>query len=176
MPLTATCLFDTGRLPAATLACARSTHAEVVGSVDETAQRPDLATLLPGSVPPPDRAADLTLADLVTPAPARRAVRDLGEALERGVLDRAQLVVSELVTNAILHGGGRAEVRCWREADGLVLQVGDDGPGIDDPFATLRPPALPVRGAGLWTANLEASQLSIDRRNPRGTVVTARID
>jgi serine phosphatase RsbU (regulator of sigma subunit)/anti-sigma regulatory factor (Ser/Thr protein kinase) len=41
------------------------------------------------------------------------------------LVDDAQLVVSELVTNALLHGGGRGEVRLRRIDDGVRAEVVD---------------------------------------------------
>ena len=45
------------------------------------------------------------------------------------VLDRALLVVSELVTNAITHGGGICELRLRLADDALRIEVVDDGSG-----------------------------------------------
>jgi anti-sigma regulatory factor (Ser/Thr protein kinase) len=89
--------------------------------------------------------------------------------------ERAELIVSELVTNAIVHGGGRADVRYWHEPNTIFIEVADDGAGIHDPVASLRPPALPVRGVGLWASHVEATRLHVAARHPHGTTVTAHI-
>jgi anti-sigma regulatory factor (Ser/Thr protein kinase) len=83
--------------------------------------------------------------------------------------------VSELVTNAVIHGGGRADVRYWREPNTIFVEVADEGAGIDDPVAALRPPEFPLRGVGLWASNIEATRLHVAARHPHGTIVTAHI-
>jgi hypothetical protein len=42
-------------------------------------------------------------------------------------VDDVLLATSELVTNAILHGGGTVVVTVWPGRDGLRVQVADDG-------------------------------------------------
>lgn len=179
LPLTATCLFDLNQLSPSNIERAMATHPVVEGDVPRHGAVPhdcDLESLVPSPLAVPTRPVDLSVDDLTDPASARRALRQVLDGGHQHLADRAQVIVSELVTNAILHGHGHASLRCWTDDAGLTLQVSDDGPGIDDPFASLRPPALPVRGAGLWISHLEATQLSVARRDPHGTVVTARID
>ncbi|WP_067633851.1 ATP-binding protein [Actinomadura latina] len=71
-------------------------------------------------------------ADTQAPGAARRFVGEWFR--DRGIDDAytAQLIVSELVTNALLHGQGPIVVRVVRdEADGLpVLEVEDGGDGL----------------------------------------------
>jgi DNA-binding NarL/FixJ family response regulator len=49
------------------------------------------------------------------------------------LLSDAQIVVTELVTNAFLHAGTRCELRAGLGARALRLQVTDYGPGMPDP-------------------------------------------
>ncbi|MBG0567998.1 ATP-binding protein [Actinoplanes aureus] len=60
----------------------------------------------------------------------------------------------ELITNAVRHGGGHGTVHVWTQADAVVCEVRDEGPGFSvPPPATLRPPAANVPGGrGLWLA------------------------
>ncbi|MCT2594651.1 ATP-binding protein [Streptomyces sp. N2-109] len=44
-------------------------------------------------------------------------------------MDDAALVVSELVTNATVHGDGRCRLRLSSEAGSLTIEVHDHGPG-----------------------------------------------
>jgi two-component sensor histidine kinase len=44
------------------------------------------------------------------------------------------VIVNELVTNAIKHGGGRVEVNCWSTPDTLHLEVSNDGASLPDGF------------------------------------------
>jgi anti-sigma regulatory factor (Ser/Thr protein kinase) len=63
------------------------------------------------------------------------------------------LMLTELATNSIEHGGGKATVRLFSEAGQLVGQVRDSGRFLD-PLAG-RTPALPgqIRGRGLLIVN-----------------------
>ena len=71
------------------------------------------------------------------PADVPAARRFLEEQCERwdcgGLLDDAQLVVTELVTNAFVHAGTRCELRASINDRSLRLQVTDYGPGMPDP-------------------------------------------
>lgn len=91
--------------------------------------RPAQAAPLPGPVP------DVGLP--TTAAAARTLVRGrlaLGapdlqdEEAGARVLADALLVTSELVTNAIRHGGGLTAFDLWITEDGLILNVGDASP------------------------------------------------
>jgi anti-sigma regulatory factor (Ser/Thr protein kinase) len=70
---------------------------------------------------------------LSAPSQARRAVRTLAPGLPVDTADLAELLTSELVTNAVRHGTGRVTlvIEC---GDGvLAISVSDDDPGM--PFA-----------------------------------------
>ncbi len=65
------------------------------------------------------------------PAQARKAVAPLGERVDARTLDDLRLVVSELVTNAVVHGPGEAiSVRVDVDDEGTVRgEIDDDGDG-----------------------------------------------
>lgn len=44
------------------------------------------------------------------------------------------VIVNELVTNAIKHGGGQVEVNCWNSPDTLHIEVSNDGARLPDRF------------------------------------------
>lgn len=170
--VTGLCLYDTDRVPASVLRTVPCTHPHPtpapLGS-DGLARLRRFADSL--EVPPvaPPRPPDRTLRNVSDVRMARREARSW--ALHRGV-DTAtaaelELLVDELVVNAGLHGGGDPEVALWSEPDGVVLSVTDDGPGIDDPFAGLRPPDLVHQGAGLWMAAVMGERF-VARTGPRG--------
>jgi hypothetical protein len=178
-PLTATCLFDTGCTPPAVLDMACCTHAELrIGSV----VAPSLAYGHAGCAYPapeillPGRAPDVRLPAPSVPADARALVTRLGTGVPVEVRERAQLVVTELVANAITHAGGATTLSMWFEPKRIFLCVEDDGPGVDDPFATLRPPGLSDHGRGLWLSHHAASELSVRARPGGGTRAAAVID
>jgi anti-sigma regulatory factor (Ser/Thr protein kinase) len=90
-------------------------------------------------------------------------------------LEHLVMVVSELATNAVRHGGGRGRLRLWRTGGSIFCQVADQGPGIADPLAgSRRVDAAEVSGRGLWICRQLADSLTIAPGSP-GTVVTASI-
>lgn len=92
-------------------------------------------------------------ADHRAPGAARDLVRELAEraGCERQQVERAVLLVSELVTNAVLHGDGRA-LRVTSTADGATIRVAvhDRSPGRPVP-REVGPDELHGRGLGLVT-------------------------
>lgn len=175
LPIVATCLFDTSRLGARAIDCTRATHLGVRhGTTTQRMPAVDPQRFTAPAVDRPDLPAD-AVDEVTTSAAARSMLRAEAGDAPPDLLRSAMLVLSELVTNAILHGGGTAEVSLWRTDDGVVMEVGDHGPGLSDRFAGLRPPHLPSRGAGLWIARLESARLSLTPRTPHGTIATAVI-
>ena len=79
-----------------------------------------------------DLGAVLALPALATSvARARRAVvQVLRDAGREDLCDTAALLVSEVVTNAVLHGDGTVEVRADVRDVVLRVEVEDDGPGV----------------------------------------------
>ncbi len=108
------------------------------------------------------------------------AVREqVGQAAEAFDLDVARvgdltLVVNEVATNSVRHGGGVGVLRIWEEGSSLICEVSDAG-RIDDPMAGRRKPS-PDRGSGfgLWLANLLCDLVQI-RSFPTGSVVRLHV-
>jgi len=66
------------------------------------------------------------------PRDARRAVRRLcADHMQAELLDDAELMVSELVSNAILHGEGNISLRASLDEDRLFVEVIDEGSGFE---------------------------------------------
>jgi anti-sigma regulatory factor (Ser/Thr protein kinase) len=86
------------------------------------------------------------------------------------------VVATELVTNAIRHGGGVGRLRLWRTAATLYLQVRDEGLGIADPqtAGTVPVPLTAVSGRGLWIVRKLCD--GVDIANTDGTTVTVMLD
>ena len=51
--------------------------------------------------------------------------------LDRDELDRAKVMVSELVTNAVMHGRGVISLRASLDQDRLLVEVIDEGSGFE---------------------------------------------
>ena len=88
----------------------------------------------------------------VAPAQARRAVRDVAFPVVNGeVADTAELLASELVTNAVMHGTGFVTLAIDRCEQTLEVSVGDDSPGIPQ-VQPERPLSLGGRGLRMVAA------------------------
>lgn len=97
------------------------------------------------------------------PARARAALRGLVEGTPAARLDDAALVLSELVTNAVLHGRTPLSVLLRLTGDVLRVEVADDS-AIGPSFSMLDPTA--VTGRGLLLVSELADAWGIE---PRGT-------
>ncbi len=94
------------------------------------------------------------------PAIARRCiVRWLAPEVEGEELDTAKLLVSELVTNAVVHGHGEITLRATLDEDRLLVDVIDQGRGFE---RTVRQRDFAsVGGRGLAIVDAEASRWGI---------------
>lgn len=118
---------------------------------------------------------DVELALTGEPASARAARRVTSDALRawqrHDLEDTATLVVSELVTNAILHAGTELSLRLSPRAQGVYIEVRDASPVL--PVSRdYREDATTGRGLGL--VELLASKWGADHR-PDGKIVWAEI-
>ena len=115
--------------------------------------------------------------DATAPAKARRLLeREFGELLEPGDLDRAKLALSELTTNAVLHGQGEITLQADIDDARLMVEVIDDGSGFEHVLREQDFEA--VGGRGLKIVDAESSRwgmhegtthvwFEIERRGPR---------
>lgn len=92
---------------------------------------------------------------LVDPTPAAGRCAIAGVAAAAGVAPEGLVVsVSEVLTNAHLHGRPPVVLRIWSAPGRVVATVTDAGRGLSDPFAGLRLPSPDLLGGrGLWIAN-----------------------
>jgi anti-sigma regulatory factor (Ser/Thr protein kinase) len=104
--------------------------------------------------------------DQDSPAAARRALDDLADHLPRRRLQDAQLLVSELVTNAIRHAGLEREdvITVAVEASDLALriEVSDPGPGFDPDD----PDPGRASGWGLYLVRELSDRWGVERNAP----------
>lgn len=142
--LTIVCPYDAARLDARTLRDAHATHPVVW----DGSQRRSSHGYAPHRIldrynqPLPGARGDTTFT--VTAAEHLRSLREftddrsarLGLGPERSA--DLQLIATELATNGLLHAGGGAEIRIWRDGDHLVCHVADTGQ-LTDPLAGRRP-------------------------------------
>jgi serine/threonine-protein kinase RsbW len=85
------------------------------------------------------------------------------------------LAVSEIATNAVVHGGGSGALSLWHDHDQITCRIADTGPGMADPAAGCTPPPPSATGGyGLWLARNLTSALLIST-SPAGTTVLVRL-
>ena len=82
-----------------------------------------------------------------------------GGALQADQLDTATLLVSELVSNAVLHGEGEVTLRVWVRPDALRVEVRDQG-GAFAPESR-GPEARATGGWGLQMVSMQSSRWGI---------------
>jgi anti-sigma regulatory factor (Ser/Thr protein kinase) len=152
------CPYDTSRLDGRTLADALATHPVVIEDDverDSPAYAPDRIVdtynqPLPHPPGSPARTYDASLLP-DTRAFALREAAGLGLPADR--CDDLALVVAELTTNSVIHGGGTGTLHIWASDGHLVCQVEDEG-HIADPLAGRRvPPPSRPGGRGLLMVN-----------------------
>jgi anti-sigma regulatory factor (Ser/Thr protein kinase) len=93
---------------------------------------------------------------------ARQFVIEHGEGLDLELIEDAELLVSELVTNAIRHGRPSIRMLVRREPPGIGVEVHDQGPG--DPVLPAGEPMPDQRsGRGLRMVAVIASAWGVRR-------------
>jgi anti-sigma regulatory factor (Ser/Thr protein kinase) len=123
-------------------------------------------------LPPPDRQT----ADLDFGPGALGAVRTftMYHATEAGLPDvqvaDLVLVVNEIATNSLRHGGGNGTVRIWQDEDAIIAEVSDNGYFSQPLVGRVKPTAQRENGRGIWLANQLCDLVQL-RSAPEGTVV-----
>jgi anti-sigma regulatory factor (Ser/Thr protein kinase) len=90
--------------------------------------------------------------------------------LEPDRRDDLTLVMHEIATNSVRHGGGAGTLRIWREPGDLVVEISDTGQLEDALAGRWRTADTDEGGRGLWLAQQMADLVQI-RRSPHGTTV-----
>jgi anti-sigma regulatory factor (Ser/Thr protein kinase) len=170
------CPYDAAALDAAWLADAVATHPVLVdaaGSRDSARYAPE-QVLIKYNVPlaaPPATALSYRF-DRSTSSRIRRAAATAAAraGLPARRADDVAVVLTELATNSIVHGGGTGVLRLWHDAIHLVGEVSDGG-RLMDPLAG-RVPAAPDAegGRGLLLVNLLADLVRV-HADAAGTTV-----
>ncbi|MFG2679592.1 anti-sigma factor RsbA family regulatory protein [Streptomyces sp. NPDC048392] len=169
------CPYDETRLDADVLADALVTHPTVIAEGRERVSeaydwRAVVARYNEPLGPAPD-ADVLAFGDGELPEARRFAVdraASLGLAGRR--LQDAELAVSELTTNSVLHGGGDGTLAVWGEAGQVVCEVRDTG-RLTDPLAGRRPPERgQIGGRGLLLVHYVADLVRVHTTDEGTTV------
>ncbi|CAL9668565.1 anti-sigma factor RsbA family regulatory protein [Streptomyces sp. enrichment culture] len=169
------CPYDETRLAADVLADALVTHPTVItGGSERVSPEYDWRAVVSRYNEPLGRApgADVLAFGSAELPEARRFAVDRAAAL--GLTGRrlqdAELAVSELTTNSVVHGGGAGTVAVWAEAGQVVCEVRDAG-RITDPLAGRRPPEHgQIGGRGLLLVHYVADLVRVHTTD-EGTAV-----
>jgi anti-sigma regulatory factor (Ser/Thr protein kinase) len=107
----------------------------------------------------------------------RRVAACAAEAGLRGMrLQSFVMAVNEIVTNAVVHGGGLGRLRLWHAGRQLVCEISDAGPGIPaERMPTGRPPVEATSGRGLWLTRTLCHMVSLETGR-HGTTVRLAAD
>jgi anti-sigma regulatory factor (Ser/Thr protein kinase) len=173
--VTILCPYDVSALDEAVVADARTTHPVLVdgdASWESPDYDPDLGVRA-GNAPLPHRPSSsevLFSADSVRAARAYAVARARRAGLaERRVLD-VELIVSELASNCVAHGGGRGSLWVFVEHGYLVCELANAGI-ISDLLAGRSPvPADESRGRGLLLVNQLADLVRVHTTTEATTV------
>jgi anti-sigma regulatory factor (Ser/Thr protein kinase) len=95
--------------------------------------------------------------DQGAPGQARALLREHANGLDRERLDTAVLLISELVTNAVLHGTGEIRLTIDIHGDDARFSVCDEGSGTP----VVRPEPGPDGGWGLRLVGALASRWGV---------------
>jgi anti-sigma regulatory factor (Ser/Thr protein kinase) len=110
-------------------------------------------------LPASPREVELTR-DLTAPGAARGWVtHHFGAELSEDTLATAKLLLSELVSNAVLHGEGAITLRALLEGDRFFAEVIDEGHGFS--WTPPRPAPDPIGGWGLTVVAGESERWGI---------------
>ncbi len=119
----------------------------------------------------------LPAGDADTASALRRAISSYLErhASPASDIDSAELAVSELLTNAVLHSGSAAWVSLDWSAEHPLLTVYDLGPEFEFAGGDLPPDPLSIGGRGLFIASHVAEDLDVAHRRGGGNRVSATL-
>jgi anti-sigma regulatory factor (Ser/Thr protein kinase) len=173
------CPYDERALPASVVDDARRTHPYLLTATDvrTSTEHLDAAAMFArlserDEIPATDpdftcrTTADLSgVRHLFTDAAARTG-------LTPSRVEEITLAFSEMLTNAIVHGGGAAHVRMWTTTDDVVCVVDDSGPGYDDVLVGFtRPAPGALGGYGTWIARRLFDRVAFVRSATNGLTV-----
>jgi len=173
--VTILCPYDADGLSETTLADAKATHPLLVDrdrSWSSDTYAPDRIVDAYNRPLPELAGTQVRILDAGEPHRARQAA--VGLATDAGLsadgIDAIAMVVTELVTNSIEHGGGSPRLQAWITDTEIVYEVFDTG-RLTDPLAGRRPvPSGSFRGRGLLLVNT-FSDLVRTHTSPQGTTI-----
>jgi serine phosphatase RsbU (regulator of sigma subunit)/anti-sigma regulatory factor (Ser/Thr protein kinase) len=135
----------------------------------------------PGTDPaPPLGAFEYRFSPSMATVPLARHL--LGDWLEHMAIEESEradllLVASELCSNAVRHASGRPgalALRAWADADALVVEVEDDGAGMELSHRLEDPDLDAEQGRGLYVVRALTDEVTVRRVDERTLVRAVR--
>ncbi|MEU0207305.1 sensor histidine kinase [Streptomyces canus] len=173
--VTILCPYDADRLDEQVLTDAYATHPLIISGGTErpsTAYAPEhVVARYNQPLEQPAEAEELVFQADQLPNARHFAVERAARFGLSGVrLEDVALIVAELTTNSVVHGGGSGILRVWADGGQVVCEVRDQG-DLNDPLAGRRPPAHDkLGGRGLLLVHSLADLVRI-HTGPDGTAV-----
>jgi anti-sigma regulatory factor (Ser/Thr protein kinase) len=182
-PVSAICLYDRRRLPAAVVDSAAATHPQLVRGATWSASAgfQDPGVYVPSLPLPRAPIEDGDPVFAVANAPTLAGLRhQLGAVLATLVPERDQqedlhLAVSEIAANAFRHGVRPVSAAVWADGDRVICVISDRGISYADPFSGFMPahgPDLSLGGMGLWLGRKLWDHVDV---LPSGTGLSVRL-
>ncbi len=176
--VTIVCPYDTKRLDDRALADAHATH-PLLWSADQRRASPWYApdvVLDRYNQPLQDAVVDadgLAVTSVIDVGAARQFAAERARHLGLGdeQIPNLQLIVTELVTNSLVHTDGGCRLRVWHDHGHLICEVRDTG-CITDPLAGRHPALEGQGGRGLLLVHMLAD-LVRTHTSPHGTTIRA---
>lgn len=169
------CAYDTDALDAHVIAETRRSHPFIWQHGDhrqshDYGDRPAAPLLGPLPEPPGEPAEFSFQADSLENL--RRLVSRQAAAADLGGAQTAAIVVAvnEVASNSVRHGGGSGTLRVWRDGDGLICEVRDQGQIYQRLAGRERPTTNQAGGRGLWVVHQLCDLVQL-RSSAAGTVV-----
>ncbi|MEV7735873.1 sensor histidine kinase [Streptomyces sp. NPDC088921] len=173
--VTILCPYDADRLDEQVLTDAYATHPLIISGGRErssTSYAPEhVVARYNQPLEQPAAAEELVFQADQLPGARHFAVEQAARfGLSGGRLEDVALIVAELTTNSVVHGGGSGVLRVWADGEQVVCEVRDHG-NLDDPLAGRRPPARDKPGGrGLLLVHSLADLVRL-HTGPDGTAV-----
>lgn len=173
------CPYDVESLPPAVVDEVFRTHPYIANGRDRRSsglyRHPDAASVFGGTLPPPPDSAVGVAFGASDIAALRRLARHLAcPHFLPAQIDDVLVVVTELATNAVQHGGGGGTFRTWIDRDVLFVEITDNGHFGELLAGRIPPGPAQPSGRGIWIANQLCDLLQI-RSSANGTVVRGQI-
>jgi anti-sigma regulatory factor (Ser/Thr protein kinase) len=179
-PVTILCPYDVAGLDAVVVTDAVATHPlliDAAGGRNSDGYAPErVVAAYNEPLTPPETAFHLSF-DAARLAVVRRVSAEFARraGLPARRVDDLEVIVNELATNSVVHGGGSGTLSIWAEDGRVVYEVRDRGL-ITDPLVGRRPVDLDnLSGRGVLLVNYLADLVRV-HTGEDGTAVRAYID